>query len=202
MLDMRKEPGRVTAEPKSDPSQSVPPSTASVSVKPRSVTCDAGRDVRTSAALPQSTGHSIHSNSVASQHSSNAQDTWTDSKVCNVIEEKYLLLKEMSSHMYADMKDKATLDVLGKPNSQDTNKEGGMVPANLSDSVAQITKGLDALLSLITEDSEEVSVFIDYAMTIDDNSEKAQWQVNETEKKGTLHQLLGIPEYQSSYTRT
>ncbi|KAF5340833.1 hypothetical protein D9758_017068 [Tetrapyrgos nigripes] len=90
--------------------------------------------------------------------------------------------------MYADTKNDAPPGVSGEPNFQETDKssEGSTVPDNLSDSIARITKGLDLLLSLITESA--------------DNSENAQPHVNETEKKGNLRRLLGITEYQSPYT--
>ncbi|KAF5353830.1 hypothetical protein D9758_010616 [Tetrapyrgos nigripes] len=173
-------------EPKSDPSQSVPSSTASVPVKPGSAAQHTGGDVGTTA-LPQSVGHSIHSNSMASQHSSNAQDAQTDSEVRNIMEEK----SKSEPMANNNTKDEAAPGVLGKPNSQETknSSEGGTVPDNLSDSIARIAKGLDVLLSLITEGTED--------------SENAQQHVNETKKKkGNLHRLLGITEYQSPYTGT
>ncbi|KAF5353824.1 hypothetical protein D9758_010631 [Tetrapyrgos nigripes] len=173
-------------EPKSDPSQSVPASTASDPVKPGSAVQHTGGDVGTTA-LPQSVGHSIHSNSMASRRSSNAQDARTDSEVCNIMEENFKS-EPMANN---NTKNDAAPGVLGKPNSQETDKlsEGGTVPDNLSDSIARIAKGLDVLLSLITEGT--------------DNSENAQQHVNETKKeKGNLHRLLGITEYQSPYTGT
>ncbi|KAF5353832.1 hypothetical protein D9758_010612 [Tetrapyrgos nigripes] len=159
-------------EPKSDPSQSVPASTASDPVKPGSAAQHNGGDIGMNAALPQSTGHSVHSNSTASQRSSNAQDAQTDSEVRNVMEEK------------------SKSEPMANNNTQETDKssEGSTVPDNLSDSIARIAKGLDVLLSLITESA--------------DNSENAQQHVNETEKKGNLRRLLGITEYQSPYTGT
>ncbi|KAF5340832.1 hypothetical protein D9758_017062 [Tetrapyrgos nigripes] len=173
-------------EPKSDPSQSVPASTASVPLKPGSAVKHTGRDVGTTA-LPQSVGHSIRSNSMSSQRSSNAQDARTDSEVRNVMEEK----SKSEPMVNNNTKNEAAPGVPGKPNSQETknSSEGGMVPDNLSDSIAQITKGLDVLLSLITEST--------------DDSENVQQHVNETKKKkGNLHRLLGIMEYQSPYTGT
>ncbi|KAF5333033.1 hypothetical protein D9758_017224 [Tetrapyrgos nigripes] len=173
-------------EPKSDPSQSVPASTASVPLKPGSAVKHTGRDVGTTA-LPQSVGHSIRSNSTSSQRSSNAQDARTDSEVRNVMEEK----SKSEPMVNNNTKNEAAPGVPGKPNSQETknSSEGGMVPDNLSDSIAQITKGLDVLLSLITEST--------------DDSENVQQHVNETKKKkGNLHRLLGIMEYQSPYTGT
>ncbi|KAF5340829.1 hypothetical protein D9758_017067 [Tetrapyrgos nigripes] len=172
-------------EPKSGPSQSVPASTASDPVKLGSAAQHTGGDVGTTA-LPQSVGHSIHSNSMASQPSSNTQDSRTDSKVPNVMEEKY----KSEPMVNNNTKDEAP-GVPGKPNSQETKNslEGGTVPDNLSDSIARIAKGLDVLLSLITGST--------------DNSENAQQHVNETEKKkGNLCWLLGITEYQSPYTGT
>ncbi|KAF5340836.1 hypothetical protein D9758_017063 [Tetrapyrgos nigripes] len=175
-----------TAEPKSGLSQSDPASTASVLVKPGSAAQYTGRDVETTA-LPQSVGHSIHSNSMASRHSSNAHDAWTDSEVRNVMEEK----SKSEPMANNNTKDDAPPGVSGEPNSQETKNslEGGTVPDNLSDSIVRITKGLDVLLSLITEGTED--------------SENAQQHVNETKKKkGNLHRLLGITEYQSPYTGT
>ncbi|KAF5333028.1 hypothetical protein D9758_017222 [Tetrapyrgos nigripes] len=174
-----------TAEPKSDPSQSVPASTAGVPVKQGSGVKHTGGDVRTTA-LPQSVGHSIHSIGTSSQPSSNTQDSRTDSEVPNVMEEK----SKSEPMANNNTKDEAP-GVPGKPNSQETKNslEGGTVPDNLSDSIARIAKGLDVLLSLITEGT--------------DNSENAQQHVNETEKKkGNLRRLLGITEYQSPYTGT
>ncbi|KAF5337986.1 hypothetical protein D9758_014303 [Tetrapyrgos nigripes] len=173
-------------EPKSDPSQSVPASTASDPVKPGSAAQHTGGDVGTTA-LPQSTGHSVHSNSTATRRSSNAQDAQTDSKVRNVMEEN----SKSEPMANNNTKDDAPPGVSGEPNSQETDKslEGGTVPDNLSDSIARIAKGLDVLLSLITESAED--------------SENAQQHVNETKKKkGNLHRLLGITEYQSPYTGT
>ncbi|KAF5340827.1 hypothetical protein D9758_017064 [Tetrapyrgos nigripes] len=173
-------------EPKSGPSQSVPASTASVPVKPGSAVQHTGGDVGTTA-LPQSVGHSIHSNSTATRRSSNAQDAQTDSEVRNVMEEK----SKSEPMANNNTKDDAPPGVSGEPNSQETDKssEGSTVPDNLSDSIARIAKGLDVLLSLITEGT--------------DNSENAQQHVNETEKKkGKFRRLLGITEYQSPYTGT
>ncbi|KAF5353782.1 hypothetical protein D9758_010620 [Tetrapyrgos nigripes] len=172
-------------KPKSDPSQSVPASTASVPVKPGSAAQHTGGDVGTTA-LPQSVGHSIHSNSMASRRSSNAQDARTDSEVHNIMEEN----SKSESMANNNTKDDAPPGVSGEPNSQETDKslEGGTVPDNLSDSIARIAKGLDVLLSLITEGTED--------------SENAQQHVNETKKKGNLRRLLGITEYQSPYTGT
>ncbi|KAF5333022.1 hypothetical protein D9758_017230 [Tetrapyrgos nigripes] len=166
-------------EPKSDPSQSVPTSTAGVPVKQGSGVKHTGGDVRTTA-LPQSVGHSIHSIGTSSQPSSNTQDSRTDSEVPNVMEEK----SKSEPMANNNTKDEAP-GVPGKPNSQETKN----LPDNLSDSIAQSAKGLDVLLSLITEGT--------------DNSENAQQHVNETEKKkGNLRRLLGITEYQSLYTGT
>ncbi|KAF5353786.1 hypothetical protein D9758_010624 [Tetrapyrgos nigripes] len=173
-------------EPKSDPSQSVPTSTASDPVKPGSAIQHTGGDVGTTA-LPQSVGHSVHSNSTATRRSSNAQDARTDSKVHNIMEEN----SKSEPMANNNTKNEAAPGVSGEPNSQETDKssEGGTVPENLSDSIARIAKGLDVLLSLITEGT--------------DNSENAQQHVNETEKKkGNLRRLLGITEYQSPYTGT
>ncbi|KAF5353827.1 hypothetical protein D9758_010634 [Tetrapyrgos nigripes] len=172
-------------EPKSDPSQSVPASTASDPVKPGSAVQHTGGDVGTTA-LPQSVGHSVRSNSTSSQRSSNAQDARTDSEVRNVMEEK----SKSEPMANNNTKDDAPPGVSGEPNSQETDKslEGSTVPDNLSDSIARVAKGLDLLLSLITESA--------------DNSENAQQHVNETKKKGNLRQLLGITEYQSPYTGT
>ncbi|KAF5353788.1 hypothetical protein D9758_010628 [Tetrapyrgos nigripes] len=119
--------------------------------------------------------------------SSNAQDARTDSEVHNIMEEN----SKSESMANNNTKNEAAPGVSGEPNSQETDKssEGGTVPDNLSDSIARIAKGLDVLLSLITEGT--------------DNSENAQQHVNETEKKkGNLHRLLGITEYQSPYTGT
>ncbi|KAF5333036.1 hypothetical protein D9758_017220 [Tetrapyrgos nigripes] len=85
--------------------------------------------------------------------------------------------------------------VSGKPNSPKTDKqlEGGKLPDNLCDSVARISKGIDALLSVITEghhNSENA------------RSNRTQRHATETEKKGNFRRLLGIPEYQSPYTGT
>ncbi|KAF5337970.1 hypothetical protein D9758_014313 [Tetrapyrgos nigripes] len=171
---------RKAAEPRSDPSQSVPASTANVPVKPGSAAQHTGGDVGTNAALPQSTGHSVRSNSTASRRSSNAQDARTDS-------EENSKSEPMVNN---NTKDEAAPSVPGKPISQDTDREGG----NLSDNtIVQILEGIAALLSSLPE--------------INTGSENAKpsnptRQHDAEKKQGNLRQLLGIPEYQSSYTGT
>ncbi|KAF5353787.1 hypothetical protein D9758_010629 [Tetrapyrgos nigripes] len=175
-------------EPKSDPSQSVAASTTSVPVKPGSVAHDAGEKNETPAALPQSTGHSVRSNSMASQHSSNAQDARTDSEVrnINVMEEK----SKSEPTANNNTKDEAAPSVLGKPNSQDTNKEleGGKSPDN---TIVQILEG--ALLSSLQETNTDSK---------NAKPSNPTCQLDTEKKQGNLCQLLGIPEYQSSYTGT
>ncbi|KAF5353796.1 hypothetical protein D9758_010607 [Tetrapyrgos nigripes] len=174
-------------EPKSDPSQSVPASTASVPLKPGSAVKHTGGDVGTTA-LPQSVGHSIHSNSTATRCSSNAQDAQTDSEVRNVMEEK----SKSEPTVNNNTKDETAPGVPGEPHSQDTNNEleGDKLPDNI---VVQILEGIAALLSSLPETNM--------------GSENAKpsnptYQHDAEKKQKNLHQLLGIPEYQSSYTGT
>ncbi|KAF5353857.1 hypothetical protein D9758_010567 [Tetrapyrgos nigripes] len=170
-----------SAESKSDLSQSVTISPASVTVKAGSVTRSAAGDNVTFAASRQSTFDTT-TNASRCGH-----DTQANSEVRNLTEGR----SQSEPMTNNNTKDETASGVPGKPNSQDTNKqsEGSKVPDNLSDSIARIVKGLDALLSLITEGNND--------------SENAQWCVNKTEKKKeNLSRLLGIPEYQSSYTGT
>ncbi|KAF5333032.1 hypothetical protein D9758_017227 [Tetrapyrgos nigripes] len=172
-----------TGELKSDLSQSVAASTASVPVKPGSFVHNAGEKNETPAALPQSTGHSVRSNSMASQHSSNVQDARTDSKVRNI----NVMGKKSKSEPTANnnTEDEAAPSVLGKPNSQDTNKEleGGKSPDN---TIVQILEGIDALLSSLQETNM--------------GSENAKpsnptCQLDTEKKQGNLCQLLGTRDY-------
>ncbi|KAF5353795.1 hypothetical protein D9758_010604 [Tetrapyrgos nigripes] len=165
-------------EPKFGPSQSVPASTAGVPVKPGSAAQHTGGDIGTNAALPQSTGHSVHSNSTASRRSSNAQDAWTDSEVHNVMEEN----SKSEPTVNNNTKDETAPGVL--------ELEGDKSPDNI---VVQILEGIAALLSSLPETNM--------------GSENAKpsnptYQHDAVKKQKNLHQLLGIPEYQSSYTGT